>query len=179
MGMPLEQAFRILLDTRPCHSEEDWVRTYRAIYAERAEHTRLFPGAVELLNSARRRRIRILLISNKGTAALTRGLRRFGVLEDIDVVLGADVVPYRKPDPRLYNLSIKSVLPDLCDRHVLVVGDTETDIAFAQACGLDSCWAAYGYGDHARCEALNPTKVINELQELSALLPVPEDLGLP
>lgn len=43
---------------------------------------------------------------------------------------------------------------------VLVVGDTEVDLAYAQNIGAASCWAAYGYGRSASCAALAPHFVV-------------------
>jgi phosphoglycolate phosphatase len=72
----------------------------------------------------------------------------------IDIVLSAEDVAHRKPDARLYTEHIAPLLPLTPDSQTLVVGDTETDILFANNANLLSCWATYGYGDKQRCRAL-------------------------
>jgi phosphoglycolate phosphatase len=52
----------------------------------------------------------------------------------------------------------------------LIVGDTETDILFAKAAGIASCWASYGYGEPERCRNLRPDHVITTIEQLPALV---------
>ena len=171
MGLPLEEALRLLSKDACKVAESEWVRAYREIYLTDGGHrASLFPGAAELLSHAREHRITILVASNKGTAALRALLERLKIVSFVNVILGGDSVAYPKPDPRLYRAEISPRLAGVRDSEVLVVGDTETDLRFASAAGLDCCWAAYGYGNRARCLDLKPTHVISSMSELAPLL---------
>ena len=171
MGLPLEDALRLLSQDQCRSAEQEWVRAYREIYRMEGGHrTALFPGAVEVLASAQGRGVRTMVVSNKGVAALRSHLARLHLLSSVDVILGGDSVPCRKPDPQLYRAEMSPRLAGIRDQEVLVVGDTETDLKFANGAGLDSCWASYGYGNLHRCLDLRPSHVINSMYELEPLL---------
>lgn len=171
MGLPLEEALRLLSKDACKVAESEWVRVYREIYLTDGGHrAALFPGAAELLSHAHECRITILVASNKGSAALRSLLERLKIVSFVNVILGGDSVAYPKPDPRLYRAEIKPRLAGVRDSEVLVVGDTETDLRFAFAAGLDCCWASYGYGNREHCLDLKPTHIIKNMCELKPLL---------
>ena len=67
---------------------------------------------------------------------------------------------------------IRPELTDLSDTEVLIVGDSESDLMFSRISGVASCWAAYGYGDAAACQHLNPhfaTQTFGELRDILRL----------
>lgn len=86
----------------------------------------------------------------------------------------------RKPDPASWIKVVKPVfeqdtvmrvgLEDLHGGDVLVVGDTEADIKYAQNIGAKSAWCSYGYGTRKRCMDLKPDFVVKGLDEVMALL---------
>jgi phosphoglycolate phosphatase len=76
----------------------------------------------------------------------------------------------KKPDPAILTGHILPRYPDLRQDHILIVGDTETDILFAKAAGVASCWASYGYGEPERCRELKPDHVITTIEQLPALV---------
>ncbi|MEZ2229655.1 HAD family hydrolase [Microcoleus sp.] len=53
---------------------------------------------------------------------------------------------------------------------VLMVGDTAVDLLFAKNAQIDACWAAYGYGVRDECVSLEPTFVINNIEELFSII---------
>ncbi len=78
-----------------------------------------------------------------------------GALADIYLALGGAVLEVGKPDPAVYDPVLEML--GLSDRRrVLAVGDTpHTDLAGAQAAGLDALWALTGLAAHAHGD--NPT----------------------
>jgi phosphoglycolate phosphatase len=172
MGLPLEEAFRKLLGGG-CSAQnlQEWVRVYRDLYASSgAPRTRLFPGAAEFLGRAHANGVRTVLVSNKGKAAIHLTLSRLGVLERLTMVLAGDSSDARKPDPLLYQYEIRPKIQPCSDEEVLVVGDTEIDLQFANNCGLDSCWVSYGYGNPEKCLACGPTYVADSLPQIMPVI---------
>jgi len=113
--------------------------------------------------------IQIVVVSNKSHAGLHRMAEHLGVESMIDVMQGVEDGSFRKPDPRWYTESIAQHLNDPLGHNVLMVGDTESDILFANA-GLRSCWAAYGYGEEATCTALGPEFILHDIAQLPGLI---------
>lgn len=172
-GLPLRETLLLL---EPAWRDdpsviEEIVATYRTIYRDEGEALiKLYPGAREALRQLHAGGIQCVVVSNKGLDAVTRSLDRHEMTPFIAHVFAERPgIPF-KPDPALLKDHILqkflSVLPD----RALMVGDTEIDIAFAKRGGIDSCWAAYGFGKRKSCLALSPTHVIETIGELPALV---------
>ncbi len=96
-------------------------------------------GALELL-SGLKKRYRLGLICNTGRTPGTMLkiiLQRLGILEHFDVLTFSDVVGVRKPDPRIFRLTLEGlgVVPN---RALHVGDDSTTDIVGARSMGM---WA--------------------------------------
>ena len=79
-----------------------------------------------------------------------------GALADIYLNMGGRVFEVGKPDPAVYD-PVMAML-GMADRsRVLAIGDTpHTDLAGAQAAGLDALWAMTGLAAHAHGENPDP-----------------------
>jgi phosphoglycolate phosphatase len=172
VGLTLEASMHRLTQGRceePLTSE--MVKFYRTLHASKAAPlTTLFDEAIPVLTELRARNIFTILVSNKGRAGLHQLITQLEIANYIDMVLSAEDVNFRKPDPRLYTQHIAPILSHQSHSQTLVVGDTETDILFAQNAGLLSCWASYGYGDDQHCNALSPDFTLQNLTDLPTLI---------
>ncbi len=98
-----------------------------------------------------------------------------GALADIYLALGGAVLEVGKPDPAVYDPVLE--LLGLSDRRrrVLAVGDTpHTDLAGAQAAGLDALWAltglaAYAHGDSPTAERLREAALAEGVDPVAAV----------
>ena len=172
VGLTLEESVRILTNGQ-CDGAQlnEVVAFYRTLYAEKGRAmATLFPGAMETLSALKNMGIQIAVVSNKSYAGVRRLAEQLSIDAHIDLMLGADNVSFRKPDARLYTETIAPHLPDSCGHHVLMVGDTESDLRFARNAGLRSCWASYGYGDQAACKALEPEFILPDIGRLPRLI---------
>ncbi|KAK8095850.1 uncharacterized protein PG998_002478 [Apiospora kogelbergensis] len=161
--------------------EEKWTATYRAIYAEHGQPLITpFPGASELLASLRARAIPAAIVSNKGVAAVATALKNNRLSGSVpeDFIVG-DKTPgaSRKPDPGSYvnvllpAMRARGYAEPLAASSVLVVGDTEADIRFANNIGgARSVWCRYGYGDKAECEKLLPSFTVDSLLKVEDII---------
>jgi phosphoglycolate phosphatase len=113
-----------------------------------------------------------VLVSNKGTRGLTQLVAQLDLGHRFDLVLAADTVSRRKPDPGLFAAHVAPAFPGVAPGRVLVVGDTDIDLRFAGNIGARACWARYGYGDAAACAALAPAYAIDAVDDLRRVLAV-------
>jgi phosphoglycolate phosphatase-like HAD superfamily hydrolase len=147
------------------------VSKYREVYQEcDARLTVLFDGTIELFHQLKQSNKTVIVISNKGIAAIERSLRSHGLYELTDLVIAEGAFPdlqlKAKPDPMMYRALISRQFNIENKQEVLMTGDTYADILFAKNCGIGSCWAAYGYGNAVECKKLEPDHTIQRISEL-------------
>lgn len=172
VGLPLEESVRILTKNRCDGAQlESVVDNYRALYKQKGRAmASLFPGAKDALTALRQMGVRIVLVSNKSHRGLCRLAEHLGIGPDVDAMHGVQDGSFRKPDARLYTETLAPLLPEPRGSRVLMVGDTESDLLFANNAGLRPCWASYGYGDQAVCRALEPEFILPDVSQLPGLV---------
>jgi phosphoglycolate phosphatase len=152
---------------------EEMVGAYRKIYlAEAAPFLMPYLGAAETLQQLHGEGIKNLVVSNKGIAAIHKSLKESGLASFVDMVFGDEPHLPNKPDPAILTNHILPRYAALPKDRILIVGDTETDILFAKAAGVASCWASYGYGDPHRCRQLGPDHIIATIEQLPDIVRV-------
>ncbi len=166
-GVPLETTLATLVphltdgDLAACASR------YRALYPEiDLEMTRLYDGVHQTVAGLVRAGGKVVILSNKSRPALEASLARFDIIDQASAVMAADPGLPAKPDPQVFHRRVHPLFPDLAPADFLMVGDTASDIAFAKAAGIASCWVSYGYGDADACLALKPDFVAHTLPDL-------------
>ena len=123
-------------------------------------------GTLERLGAA----ARLAVLTNKPEAASLRLLEGLGLLHYFSDVIGGDSPYGRKPDPRgLFALLARA---DVANENALMVGDSINDLLVAEAAGVPSCLARYGFGYPLipESERIIATCAIDSVTELSELL---------
>ena len=117
---------------------------FLAIYDTRLlNHTRPYPGIVEVVHVARKHAA-VSVLTNKGRRPSISILEGLGMRDLFEEVIGGDGPLPRKPDP--------ASLLALMDRAgatpstTLLVGDSPIDHETAHRAGARCCLAAYGFG---------------------------------
>ena len=105
--------------------------------------SRLYPNVATTLRSLVRSGARLAICTNKQQAATLAVLNGFGIAKYFEVILGGDLVPFRKPDPR-HLLSVLELLRASPNESVMI-GDNENDYAAARAAGVAVILVRYGY----------------------------------
>ena len=140
----------------PCGSDDEAlmgeiVQEYREAYSRAwRDHSRPYPGVLDLLEGLKARGVRSAVLSNKShpfTETMTRELLPF----DFEIVRGAlPGVPF-KPDPSAA-LRIASEM-DVPPAGFVFVGDTDIDMETARAAGMYPAGALWGFRDAANLKA--------------------------
>lgn len=146
-------------------------KIYRELYKEFDEKlTVLFEGAAAVFEKLKAQDKTIIVLSNKGIAAVERSLKALNLFDLTDLLIAEGAFPdlalKLKPDPMVYETIITQNFNIKNKEEVLMTGDTHADILFANNCGIASCWAAYGYGQKDACKVLHPTYTIQEISEI-------------
>ena len=127
------------------------------------DNTCVYEGGEELLRRLKDGGAKLALVTMKYKTPTLKILDAHG-LDMFDAVVTFDDVDKRKPDP-------ESLLK-LCERFgvdaadVLMIGDTVTDVRYAQGAGADVCAVEYGYGETEDLLVLGPTYAVKSLTEL-------------
>ncbi|MEO0989688.1 MAG: HAD-IA family hydrolase [Pseudomonadota bacterium] len=132
-------------------------------------HTILYPGAVEAVDRLRQQGIATGICTNKPEALARELLKRLGVADLFDCLVGGDTLPVRKPDPAPLLRSIDMV-GGRVDLAVLI-GDTETDRRAAAAAGTPCVLVAFG-PEGSSIASLEPDALLDHYDQL-------EDVVLP
>jgi phosphoglycolate phosphatase len=121
---------------------------YRAYYLEHATRTtRPYPGVAETLAALRAGGHRMVVCTNKIQKPTLKILNDLGLAQFFDGVMGGDVTPARKPDPR--HLLAALALIDGKASEAVMIGDGINDALAAKAAGMPLLIVDSGYGDIA------------------------------
>jgi phosphoglycolate phosphatase len=108
-----------------------------------ADRSAPFPGMAAALDELAEEGGRFAICTNKPEALSVSLIRALGLVERFPVIVGADTLPVRKPDPRPLAHAVEQ-LGGRLDRTVYV-GDSETDLKTARAAGVPVILVAWGY----------------------------------
>jgi len=152
----------------PDHSEfpatrEQFLKHYSS---EICIDTRLFPGIEELLEAIETRGLQWGIVTNKSTALTRQLLAEMRFIDRPGCIVCGDTTPHLKPNPA--SLLHAAKVLDLAPRDCIYVGDDLRDMLAAQAAGMHSVAAAWGYGD--ALESWNADTVVAKPEDLIALL---------
>ncbi|MDA8214219.1 MAG: HAD-IA family hydrolase [Nitrospiraceae bacterium] len=105
------------------------------------DNTTIYPGVRETLQKLKD--YKKAVISNKREALSTKILNDLGLLKYLDLVVGSDTTPERKPSPVpiLHVLSKLNIRPE----DAVIVGDSNFDIEAGKAAGIKTIAVTYGY----------------------------------
>jgi len=142
----------------------DFLRFYRA---DLTTHTKVFPGARELLQRLKGEGRALGLCTNKQHELTLETLRQLELDGYFSAVIGERMGRPRKPDPGPL-LAILEALGASADQAVMI-GDSAADVGCAKAAGVKSVVVSFGYSRTPPGE-LGGEAAIDRLSELPACL---------
>jgi phosphoglycolate phosphatase len=163
-----------LLVKRALGSEhEDRIEEALALFlpyyaAHLLDRTTAYPGVAEVVSALHDRGVTLSLLSNKPEKMSRAILDGLGILPAFILVLGADSVPRRKPDPS----GIKCLLDQTGTprERMLLVGDSKIDLETARAARIAFCGVAWGIRPGELLRTPSAPRVIYQAEELLAVV---------
>lgn len=124
------------------------LEAYRAHYdAHCAEHTALYPGMREWLESLAARGKSLTVLTNKPENATRLLLRALGIEGFFAVIAGPESSGALKPDPAGLEAIMQAV--GAGEKDTVMVGDSSVDVETARNAGIAVCAITGGLGDEA------------------------------
>ena len=105
--------------------------------------SRLYPGVATTLRSLIGSGARLAICTNKQQAATLAVLDGFNIGKYFEVIVGGDVVPFRKPDPRHLLTALEQLRAS--PNESVMIGDNENDYAVARVAGVAVILMRCGY----------------------------------
>jgi len=151
---------RVLTAARQNPSRPGALEQFLTIYDRRlTNHTRFYPGLVEMLGPLARR-ASLALVTNKPERHTLSLLKAFDVAGHFSWIVGGDSGFPRKPDPAgLLHVVGQAGVP--LDR-ALFVGDSMVDVETARRAGVRVCVAGYGFARFREGVELDGTELLAE-----------------
>ncbi|TVR11286.1 MAG: phosphoglycolate phosphatase [Salinarimonadaceae bacterium] len=125
--------------------------------------TRLFPGVTEALDVLEAAGFDFAVCTNKMERQSKMLLEALGLAPRFSAICGRDTFAFHKPDPRHLTQTIDMAGGDRA--RAVMVGDSLTDIATAQAARVPVVAVPFGYSDRPVAE-LGPDLVIDHFDDL-------------
>lgn len=168
IGLGMDEAIRTLYSSI---GESDIV-VFKSHYKEAFFSTEvgvkhLFPGADKLLRELSDDGVTLAVATGKSRRGLDMALRSTGLKHYFSIERCADEAK-SKPHP-LMLYQIMTAL-DVRAHEILMVGDTDFDMAMAQRAGVDRIGVSFGAQPSVRLEKYEPLGVIDNLNDLKKFL---------
>lgn len=140
----LETVFEALYSRRGIRASKELTEE-TALFFRTMSRTRLrlYPGALELLQKQKATGRRLFLLTNAQAAFTLPELQLLGIADLFDAIVVSSMEECKKPDPRFFQIALERY--QIKKDHALMIGnDPYTDIAGANACGIDSVYIHTG-----------------------------------
>ncbi len=132
-----------------------------------AEHTVLYPGAMEAVRALKARGYGVGICTNKPEGLARQLLTELGVLEEFGALVGSDTLPVRKPNPEPLMETVRLLGGD--PKQTLLVGDSDTDRNTSAAAGVPSVLVTFGPSGEDMA-ALEPEALLQDYAALPAVV---------
>jgi phosphoglycolate phosphatase len=143
IGEGIARLFEKITDIYNIHSDKELLvqRFLEHYSAHLVDNTTVYPGVMDTLKALNG--YHKIVISNKREDLSVRVLERLGISKYLDLVVGSDTTPEKKPSPVpiRYVLSKFGISPE----EAVIIGDSNFDIEAGKAAGITTIAVTYGY----------------------------------
>lgn len=129
-----------------------------------ADESRPFPGVVATLEALGDAGAKLCVCTNKRTDLSVALLDALDLTRHFQAVIGADLTPAIKPDPRHLMVAVEAVGGDVA--RTVMVGDAATDAGAARAAGAGLVLVSFGYTE-IPAQELAPDVLIHSFPDLT------------
>jgi pyrophosphatase PpaX len=141
-------------------------RVYQGQHHDRL--TRCYASAPDVVAELKRRGHPLGVVTSKADEIARRSLAHVGLLDAMDVIVGADATVRHKPDPEPVLLALERL--GYSPHEAVFVGDSPHDVNAGNAAGVTTIAALWGPFDRATLDSTRPTYVIGAISELPGLI---------
>lgn len=164
IGLGLPQAIAQLYPQLDQRGIEQFRDTYAARFvAADAAPSRLFPGALELLDALRERGHWVAVATGKSRRGLDRVLGELGLADRFHATRCADETA-SKPDPRMLHEIVAELGAE--PGRAVMIGDTEYDLEMAARARIRSIGVSHGVHSRERLARHAPARIVDALPEI-------------
>lgn len=132
--------------------------------AHLCDHSHLYPDAIEAMMALRARGVRLAICTNKLERFTFPLLRRLGIENLFDAIIGGDTVGQVKPDPEPMYEMVRRAGGGRC----VFLGDTSNDIDGARNAGMATISVSFGFVDAT--QELEADAVLHHYSDLLPML---------
>lgn len=169
IGPPLLESFEKQFNLSKQQSIEALAKL-REYYGDKGIfESKPYDGIFELLHSLKEKGFPLAIATAKPTLYTQQILEKHTWQHFFDSVRGSGLNGELYPKERTITEALKD-LDIFYKEDVVMVGDTIYDIKGAQECGIDSIAVNYGYGKTQDLKDARPTKLVERVEDLAALL---------
>lgn len=111
--------------------------------AHLTDHTKFFPGMERALNIIEQRQALWGIVSNKPEELTLQVAKNLSLNSRCACIIGGDTLPKKKPEPDQLLMAAKMVNSPC--KHIIYVGDAESDIIAARRAGMFPVAVRYGF----------------------------------
>jgi phosphoglycolate phosphatase len=148
---------------------ESALRSFRAHYQVlNGAAAAPFPGVVAALGRMRAAQLRLACVTNKASAFALPLLDKSALAALLDIVVTADQVGRRKPDPEPFLHACRTL--GVGAAQAMVIGDSANDAEGARAAGCPVLLVSYGYSEGRDVRAIECDGVVDSLGEAAELV---------
>lgn len=135
--------------------------------AHMLDYTVLYPGVRESLDSFRRNRIPMAVLTNKPAHIAEAIIAGLGVSEHFFRIYGGNSFAQKKPDP----VGVCALLEEtgVAKDQALMVGDSAVDVRTARNAGIRACGVTYGFQPES-LQVERPDYLLHHMGELVPLV---------
>ncbi len=131
-------------------------------FSNPAVYTVLYPGIEDLLKNLKEKGKKVAVITNKYEDISWEIIKKLGVENFIDVLVGGDTLPEKKPSP----MPVLYTLEKLNKEKAVMIGDSETDIKAGKEAGIETCLVLYGFGKKDIALSYNPDYIVENVYQI-------------
>jgi phosphoglycolate phosphatase len=161
---------RIIGASTQAEMMERFFHHYGGLEEANEDSAQPYAGAAESLRTLHEAGLRTAVVTNKQHRFAEALLRRLGLADWVDVVVGGDTCARRKPDPQPLLFACESL--QVPPSESLMVGDSVNDVQAARAARIPVVCVSYGYNEGRDPRTLECDLLVDSLTELPALLQV-------
>jgi len=170
VGIPISKVFAQYFSEQQLMEAVSFYRSQ--LVKDGARKTRVMPGALEVLSSFRRHRIKIFVASNKISSLTQIVLEQQGLSGFIHGVVGSDLAP-PKPHPGMILHAMQAVPA----KRTIMFGDRPEDIQAGQSAGAETIFLCGEFNELLAQNQIRPNRQVSSWDDVKTLL-VPPPAGI-